>query len=65
MYFSNVPTDGKNPFSESSAFILHSIACPCIFMSFCVKLNFSPAATLICSLIKSTPVISSEIVCST
>ena len=46
------PGDGMKFFSGFSAFIRHSIAHPVKVTSCCFNCNFSPEATLICSLIK-------------
>ena len=59
------PVDGMKFWYGSSALMRHSIAAPLILISSCFIFNFCPAATLICSLIKSTPVTISVTGCST
>ena len=58
------PGEGVNLYG-SSALMRHSIAWPRISMSRWVKGSFSPAATMICVLTMSMPVINSVTGCST
>lgn len=55
----------KINFIGPSAFILHSMAYPFIFRSFCLNGSGSPFAISICSLTRSSPDTNSVIGCST
>ena len=64
--FEIFPGDGRKFFEGSSAYNLHSIACPVLLILFCsVKSRFMPNANLICISTKSEFVIDSVTGCST